>query len=412
MTFEKLVDIIIRSSSEPLSCTKENNVYKIQPASLPGNSALPVTKPISLDLKDASIRRAIDQLFKTANLPYTLDSAASGFVTLKSSNLSFEQALQLLLRTATVPLTYTRENGVYRIYPRDASPTPQTEGMPRPVTLDLANAPLRAALMQLFELANVNYSLPPDMQGTVTLKLSNVPFESALETLLRSSPTRLTYRKDEKAYVVEAAPVDPPTRDENTVIVLKHVTAPEMIRLLTPVRPDGIDWLLPVTARNALFVKSVDEDAVLQLRKLIQIFDAAPKELTLRAEVVTVDGQNRRSTLFSTLIVGRSGSTLVATDRTNGTPTTASRIKLTLIPTALESDLEVNSDWDISLPLPGSKGGVVRLEKGLAATTRLSPGQTTLVGGTTRKQHDLKEQILFFLTWEQPKNPGTSRVSL
>ncbi len=75
-----------------------------------GDAPLP---PISLDLRDAPVRSALEQLFTIARAQYTLDPGIQGFVTLRIQDQPFENAFRLLLRSANPPLTYTRENGVF-----------------------------------------------------------------------------------------------------------------------------------------------------------------------------------------------------------------------------------------------------------------------------------------------------------
>ena len=67
-----------------------------------GDAPLP---PISLDLRDAPVRSALEQLFNTARAQYTLDPGIQGFVTLRITDQPFENAFRLLLRSANPPLT-------------------------------------------------------------------------------------------------------------------------------------------------------------------------------------------------------------------------------------------------------------------------------------------------------------------
>ena len=74
--------------------------------------------PVTIDLKDAPIRSALEQIFNSANVQYQMDNQVQGFVTLKIRDQPFENALKLIMRSATTPLTYTKENGVYIVKPR------------------------------------------------------------------------------------------------------------------------------------------------------------------------------------------------------------------------------------------------------------------------------------------------------
>ncbi|MGC4046296.1 MAG: hypothetical protein QM758_21105 [Armatimonas sp.] len=78
--------------------------------------------PISIDLRDAPIRSALEQIFNSANVQYSIDPQVSGFVTLKIRDQPFENAMKLIMRTATIPLTYVKEDNVYIVKPRPAAP--------------------------------------------------------------------------------------------------------------------------------------------------------------------------------------------------------------------------------------------------------------------------------------------------
>jgi type II secretory pathway component GspD/PulD (secretin) len=83
--------------------------------------------PVTLDLRDAPIRDALEQIFKNAKVDYSIDPGVAGFVTLKITEQPFENALRLILRSAQTPLIYTKESGVYIVKIRQlaaATPTP------------------------------------------------------------------------------------------------------------------------------------------------------------------------------------------------------------------------------------------------------------------------------------------------
>ncbi|MBC8135228.1 MAG: hypothetical protein H8F28_04970, partial [Fibrella sp.] len=131
------------------------------------------------------------------------------YVTLKSTNAPFENTLKALLRSASTPLTFTKDKGVYFVrfgtLPADPAPTPM-EARPQTlpnVTLDFKDTPIRAALEQIFRGAKVDFSIDPAVQGYVNLKVTDVPFENALKLILRSSPTPLTYSKEDGVYLVK-----------------------------------------------------------------------------------------------------------------------------------------------------------------------------------------------------------------
>ena len=84
-------------------------------------SALPPTAAsrsiVSIDAKNAPVQQALERLFRDAKAQYILDNNVSGYVNLKIVNQPFENALRLVLRSSTTPLTYSRDGNVYIIRP-------------------------------------------------------------------------------------------------------------------------------------------------------------------------------------------------------------------------------------------------------------------------------------------------------
>jgi hypothetical protein len=82
---------------------------------------------ISVDLKDAPVRTTIEMMFKQAGIKnYVIDNSVAGFVTMTLEDQPFENSLKLVMRAATIPLSYTKENGVWIVKQRVSTPTPQT----------------------------------------------------------------------------------------------------------------------------------------------------------------------------------------------------------------------------------------------------------------------------------------------
>ncbi len=73
---------------------------------------------VTLDLRDVSVRVALEQVFRAAKVDFGIDPAVTGFVTLKVTDVPFESALRLVMRSSTVPLTYLKDGGVYLVKPR------------------------------------------------------------------------------------------------------------------------------------------------------------------------------------------------------------------------------------------------------------------------------------------------------
>ncbi len=80
--------------------------------------------PVSLDLKDADVKSAIESLFRGRSRNYSVSQDVSGIIpSLSISGVPFDQALKSLLKSAG--LVYRVENNVYMI-----SKKPETSTMP------------------------------------------------------------------------------------------------------------------------------------------------------------------------------------------------------------------------------------------------------------------------------------------
>jgi hypothetical protein len=81
-------------------------------------------------------------------------------------------------------------------------------------SLELQEADVREALKALFRIVGVNYTIAPEVQGTVTVSLKNTTFETALRTILQQVDA--TWRVEGGTYMIikrEAAP--PPDGGNN-----------------------------------------------------------------------------------------------------------------------------------------------------------------------------------------------------
>ena len=115
---------------------------------------------VTLDLKDAPIRGAIEAMFKQAGINnYVIDNNVSGFVTLKITEQPFENAFKLIMRASSVPLTYTKENEVWIVKPRTITQNPQDLGGNTPEDPTPVRPPAA------FERINLTYLDPMDLQN-------------------------------------------------------------------------------------------------------------------------------------------------------------------------------------------------------------------------------------------------------
>jgi len=119
---------------------------------------------ISVDLKDAPVRTTLEMMFKQAGIKnYVIENSVAGFVTMKLEDQPFENSLKLVMRAATVPLTYTKENNVWIVKQRIF-----TETKPNPVPDISVNLPRTNS----FEVIHLNHIDPFDLMSV----LGNITF--------------------------------------------------------------------------------------------------------------------------------------------------------------------------------------------------------------------------------------------
>ena len=92
-------------------------------------------KRVSLDVRDVTIQDALRLLFAGTDYGFTLEPGVSGRLTAKLSNVTFSEALRVLLDT--LDLTYRKEGNVYQIVRRPQAS--EAKGAPSPPVE--ANAP-------------------------------------------------------------------------------------------------------------------------------------------------------------------------------------------------------------------------------------------------------------------------------
>jgi len=82
-------------------------------------SASAFSQNISVDLKDSPVTTTLEMMFKQAGIKnYVIENSVAGFVTMKLEDQPFENSLKLVMRAATIPLTYTKENDVWIVKSR------------------------------------------------------------------------------------------------------------------------------------------------------------------------------------------------------------------------------------------------------------------------------------------------------
>ena len=113
---------------------------------------------ITMELKDAPVRTSLEMIFKQAGIKsYVIENSVYGVISMNLSDQPFDNALKLVMRANTVPLTYTRENDVYivkaRVFTEYKQPTPEIK-LEQPKGI-------------MFEKIYLNYIDPFDLQAVL-----------------------------------------------------------------------------------------------------------------------------------------------------------------------------------------------------------------------------------------------------
>jgi len=120
---------------------------------------------MTLEFRDAPLRAALEQLFANAKVDYSIDPSVQGYVNLKVTDIPFDNALKLMLRSSTVPLTYSIDNGVYIVKPRV-----RAEIDPEPLPVLPAQADVPQSHFH-YDTIDLTYADPLDFSSLLKLKL-------------------------------------------------------------------------------------------------------------------------------------------------------------------------------------------------------------------------------------------------
>jgi hypothetical protein len=111
----------------------------------------------SVDLRDAPVRSALEQLFREAKLDFVIAPDVQGTVTMTLKDLPLEQVLKIICRSNSIPLTFTKEGKRYEVKVRKASVNTQTPEVrvPEPPATTAAN----------YEVINLQHLDPRQLTG-------------------------------------------------------------------------------------------------------------------------------------------------------------------------------------------------------------------------------------------------------
>jgi type II/III secretion system protein len=308
----------------PVCCllvgTAAGGAYPSAAPPVPGAKAAPSQTAVSLDLKQTPLNQALDILFSQLGLQYTIEAGTyDPPITMKVRDIPFEEALRAMLRLVnvqgTVPVTYRKEGVVYEI------------GMRRP---EPATGP------------------PAGGGGFPGVGSPGGGFPGG------------GFPSSQREVPAEKLPINF-LRPSDAVSYLNQQPVP------------GIASIQPLPRDNSVIVRG-DPDAIQDLKRLLQLADVPPRPLTLTAGI---SGPGVNGT---PLAIRSAARTLVGDDVTideqsvlGGQP---AHLKVTLRTQLLGTgDLQITSDWDVSVPVAGGPRGPIRLVKRLSTTTEIRPGE-------------------------------------
>jgi hypothetical protein len=274
------------------------------------------------------------------------------------------------------------------------------------VSLDLKQTPLHQALNTLFESSGFQYSIAAEVPDPpITLKVHDMPFEQALRAIMRLGTTTtliqgagvvqrpVTYTKEGDLYQIGLRRDSPPPNLAELVggvggqgreaslewakIPVNFLRSHEAVAYLTQQAPQGIVSIQPLIRDNSLVVRG-EHDAIQNLKQLLEFADVPALPLSVSAGI---SGPGLNGTPLAIRSMARS---LIGNDVTIDEQATTSgqpaHMKVTLRTQLLGTgDLQITSDWDVSVPIAGGSRGPIRLVKRLSTTTRIPSGQQVSV---------------------------------
>jgi len=298
------------------------------------------------------------------------------------------------------------------------------------ISVKLDNADIRTALQQLFKSANVNYTLDQSVKGTVTASLTEMPFRTALDMILRTASTPLTYRMEHGIYSI--LPRDQELVEDSQahpLIVQLHpnnavaTTIVQKLKALPQFGPaSGVTYQVN-TGDNSILATTTNPTQYREIEEAVRLLDIAPREVSMKAEFVLMTGKGSKNNKAVVSMLGRTSSegTVKLQTTTTGKSNSDSPIivsdgdyNLTLKPTvngdgSIQVEAEVN--YDITYRLPG-ESHFQHLRNKFTGSGRYLSGDTTVLSSIVLKSKDGKSQqsdaeLLIFLTPTllQPRAP-------
>jgi type II secretory pathway component HofQ len=159
-------------------------------------------RKITLELKDATLKEALDALFKKVpvNRLVMIDTAVDTKITMKMEDVPFEGALTCILRsTKRMPLRYDAAGEILVVGSDD-----RQGGLIMTRTtktwLDVKDVDVRYALKALLKASHADYTVDPSIAGQLTAVVNGEPFDAALKHVCENKATPISFRVEDGLY--------------------------------------------------------------------------------------------------------------------------------------------------------------------------------------------------------------------
>lgn len=258
----------------------------------------------------------------------------------------------------------------------------------RKVSMSIRDMRFRAAVEFMFRDTGLNYAFGPEVpDAPVTVNLKEADFDEALHTIVRiasTSGTPIAVSVEGGIYtfrVAEGARMAAAGRAIVARIPLRFSRAMEISANLPPgpayIRPPGIDVIRPLPSENCLLVQGTEE-AIGSLKEIVRLMDSPARMLAVRVGA-RAPGANGKPLAIQSMAHGANGRATTADEAITSSDQTV-QLHVELTPLIQEDGkILVDAKWEASLPVDGGPKGPVQLVKKLTSTSRVAPGQETVV---------------------------------
>lgn len=155
-------------------------------------------RKVSLDLKDVTLKEALDTLFKKVpvNRVVMFDTGVDTKITFKVEDVPFEGALMCILRSAKrMSLQYIASSDILVIGPDRYSPF--ANAVNKKVWIDIKDVDVKFAIKALLDMVHPSYTFDQSVVGQISAVVNAETFDVALKRLCENKAAPVTFRFDD-----------------------------------------------------------------------------------------------------------------------------------------------------------------------------------------------------------------------